>query len=76
MKDPRDGIVAHSLLNPDAPGSPREWEASVHEGSASVVEADRRRKGWNEASKELAASGDDALVLPEFADDADAKLQW
>ncbi len=34
------------------------------------------RSGWAEASKELAASGDDALVWPEFANEEDAKLTW
>jgi len=32
------------------------------------------RAGWAEASKKLAVIGDDALVLPEFANEADAEL--
>ena len=34
------------------------------------------RSGWAEASKRVASSGDDALVLPSFANEADADLQW
>lgn len=34
------------------------------------------RTGWAEASRKLAAAGDDALVLAEFGNDADAELQW
>jgi len=34
------------------------------------------RAGWAEASRELAAAGDDALVLPNIANEADAELKW
>jgi antitoxin MazE len=34
------------------------------------------RTGWADASMKLAAAGDDALVLPEFANEADAELTW
>jgi len=34
------------------------------------------RVGWAEASIKLAAIEDDALVLPEFANEKDAKLAW
>jgi antitoxin MazE len=34
------------------------------------------RTGWAEASKEIAAAGNDALVLPEFANEADSSLKW
>jgi antitoxin MazE len=34
------------------------------------------RAGWAEASKKLAASGDDELVWPEFANEADADFEW
>ena len=34
------------------------------------------RRGWAEASKRLAANGDDALVLPAFANEADVNLRW
>lgn len=34
------------------------------------------REGWAEASKALAAAGDDVLVWPEFANEADSELKW
>jgi antitoxin MazE len=34
------------------------------------------REGWAEASKRIAADRDDELVWPEFANEADADLQW
>jgi antitoxin MazE len=34
------------------------------------------RAGWAEASKKIAALGDDALVLPEFANEADREWTW
>jgi antitoxin MazE len=34
------------------------------------------RSGWAEASRKLAAAGDDALVLPEFVNEGDAELTW
>jgi antitoxin MazE len=36
----------------------------------------RVREGWNEASKALAAAGDDQIVWPEFANADDASLEW
>ncbi|PIV32047.1 MAG: AbrB/MazE/SpoVT family DNA-binding domain-containing protein [Lysobacterales bacterium CG02_land_8_20_14_3_00_62_12] len=34
------------------------------------------RQGWAEASASIAAAGDDALVLPEFANAADQEWRW
>ena len=34
------------------------------------------RSGWAEASKKIAAFGDDALVLPDFSNEADEELRW
>jgi hypothetical protein len=34
------------------------------------------RAGWNKASKHVAVSGNDALVMPEFANEADTELKW
>jgi antitoxin MazE len=34
------------------------------------------RSGWAEVCQKLAAAGDDALVLPEFANEEDAELTW
>jgi antitoxin MazE len=48
------------------------------EGDALVLRKPKAepRTGWAEASRKLAATGDDALVLPEFANEADAGLTW
>jgi len=34
------------------------------------------RSGWAEAAKKIAAAGDDALLLPAFANEDDAELTW
>jgi antitoxin MazE len=34
------------------------------------------REGWAEASKRIASAGDDALVWPEFGNEADKDLKW
>ena len=34
------------------------------------------REGWAEASRLIAAGGDDKLVWPEFGNAADAELVW
>jgi len=34
------------------------------------------RAGWAEASKRIAAAGDDALAWPECGNEADAELKW
>ena len=34
------------------------------------------REGWAEASKAIAESGDDALVMGEFPNGDDAELAW
>jgi len=34
------------------------------------------RAGWADAAKQLAQSKDDALVWPEFANEADDALKW
>jgi antitoxin MazE len=34
------------------------------------------RVGWAEASKRLAAEGDEGLVWPEFANEGDDQLTW
>ena len=34
------------------------------------------REGWAEASKAIAASGDDTLVWPEFGTAGDSELAW
>jgi len=48
------------------------------EGDALVLRRPQAatRAGWAEASQKLASSGDDALVLPDFANEEDAELAW
>ncbi|MGD0520664.1 MAG: hypothetical protein ABSA48_05355 [Terracidiphilus sp.] len=48
------------------------------EGDALVLRRPKAapRTGWAEACRKLAAVGDDALVLPEFANEGDAGLKW
>ncbi|MGA9673637.1 MAG: hypothetical protein WBQ94_30880 [Terracidiphilus sp.] len=48
------------------------------EGEALVLRRPKAkpRSGWAEASRKLAATGDDALVLPEFVNEGDAELSW
>lgn len=54
-----------------------EADVSVEDGAIVVrPPAQPARSGWAEASKELAATGDDALILPEFANDEDEAIAW
>ena len=48
------------------------------EGEALVLRRPKAapRSGWSEASRKLAAAGDDALVIPEFVNEGDAELTW
>ena len=48
------------------------------EGGALVLRkpAKRIRAGWAKAAQKIAQSGDDELVMGEFANDADTELAW
>ncbi len=48
------------------------------EGNALIIRQPKRalRSGWAEASKKIAANGEDSLVLPDFANEADADWSW
>ena len=48
------------------------------EGNTLVVRRPKTlpRGGWAEASREIAARGEDSLAWPEFANEADADLKW
>ena len=48
------------------------------EGGALVLRkpAKLARAGWAEAAQKIAAAGNDALVMGEFANEADATLVW
>ena len=38
--------------------------------------AAKQRSGWAEASKRIADLKDDALVIPDFENEADRELKW
>ena len=58
-------------------GLEEEAEMSIERG-AIVLRRPRKgvREGWAEASKAIAASGDDELVWPEFGNAQDSELAW
>lgn len=58
-------------------GLESEAEVNVVDG-ALVVRAPAKpvRSGWDQASKDLAKHGDDALLMPEFGNADDEELQW
>ncbi|MSQ70854.1 MAG: AbrB/MazE/SpoVT family DNA-binding domain-containing protein [Betaproteobacteria bacterium] len=58
-------------------GLESEAEMSI-ERDAIVLRRPRKvvREGWADASKVIAASGDDGLVWPEFGNAADSELAW
>jgi antitoxin MazE len=52
-------------------------DLSVDEGRIVLAPVKRHpRAGWEDASKRIAAAGDDALAWPEFGNDDDADLKW
>jgi antitoxin MazE len=56
---------------------PGEVEIEIENGSVVIRKARQvPRAGWAEASKKVAAAGDDALLWPEFANEADRDLTW
>jgi antitoxin MazE len=58
-------------------GLESEAEMSI-ERDAIVLRKPRKsvREGWAEASKAIAASGDDSPVWPEFGNAGDSELAW
>lgn len=58
-------------------GFPDEVEMQV-EGSTLILRkpAAPPRVGWADASRRVAELGDDALVLPDFENEADQELTW
>ena len=58
-------------------GFEREVDIAVEDGAIVLRKPHRHpREGWAEVSRVLAASGDDALVWPEFPNEGDAELIW
>ena len=58
-------------------GLENEAEIAVERG-AIVLRKPRRtpRDGWAEASRKIAAAGDDKLVWPDFGNQDDGSFQW
>lgn len=71
----RGVILPKPLL--DQVGLKRAAEVSV-ENDAIVLRLPktRTRQGWADASRALAAAGDDLPVWPEFGNAGDATLKW
>ena len=58
-------------------GLTHEAEMSVQNGAIVLRPARRApREGWAEASRAIAASADEGLVWPEFANEGDGALRW
>ncbi len=58
-------------------GFEREIDIDVEDGTIVLRKPHRHaREGWAEASRVIAAAGDDALVWPEFGNEGDAELIW
>ena len=58
-------------------GLTNEVEMEIEQNAIVLRKPDRApREGWPEASKAIAAAGDDALVWPEFSNEDDAQLEW
>ncbi len=54
-----------------------DMEMSVENNAIVLRKANKPvRHGWNEASKKIAAAGDDVLVWPEIGNIDDAELIW
>jgi antitoxin MazE len=52
-------------------------DVALVDGHIAITPVKRRpREGWAESFRELAESGDDALVWPEFGNEGDDELIW
>ena len=71
----RGVIIPKPLL--DQVGLKREADVLV-ENNAIVLRPSKKRlrQGWADASRRIAAAGDDRLVWSEFANESDAELKW
>ena len=70
-------IVPKALLGELGTAIGQEFEVSVEGGRLVAAPVrDDPRAGWEEAARELAEAGDDVLVWPQFANEADADLKW
>lgn len=58
-------------------GIGEDMNMSVENNAIVLRKADKPvRHGWFDASKKIAAAGDDVLVWPEFSNSEDAELVW
>ena len=71
------GVILPKPLLAQVGFTENELEMTI-ERDAIVLRKPRKpvRTGWADAAKQLAQSGDDALVSPEFANEADDSLKW
>lgn len=58
-------------------GLQSEVEAKVKAGSILLTRPERKpREGWVDECKALADAGEDQLVWPDFANEADQEIEW
>lgn len=70
-------ILPKPILNELGVKAGDQIEMSLEAGKVILAPVERHpREGWAEASKALAASGEDALVWPEFGNEGDEELVW
>lgn len=66
-----------SKLSPKHAGPEDRAAALVHGRNRELPHPKKSpRQGWAEASKAIAALGEDKLIWPEFANEADADWEW
>jgi antitoxin MazE len=70
-------LIPKSLLDEVGVGVGDAMEISLEEGRIVLAPVRRgTRAGWDEASKGIAETADDALVWPEFGNAGDETLDW
>lgn len=70
-------IIPKPILNELGVKAGDEIEMTLEAGKVVLAPVQPHpRAGWAEASKALAASGDDALIWPEFGNEGDEDLVW
>lgn len=70
-------IIPKPILNELGVKAGDKVEMTLEDGRVVLAPIARNpREGWAEASKALVASGEDALVWPEFGNEGDEDLVW